>query len=112
MTDHPEFDFSDPRDDSKSVFARFCRFHNANPAVYELLRDLALRATVKRGRTKIGIAMLFEVLRWEFYLKADENEEFKLCNDYKAPYARLLMKQEPQLKDIFNLKKSRVDNDI
>jgi hypothetical protein len=110
IKDHPEFDFDDPRDIKKTtIYQRWERFHEKNPEVYETLKTLAYKATVRRGRKKIGIGMLFEVLRWEYYLKPDTTEEFKLCNDYRAPYARWLMIHEPPLRDIFNLRRSEVD---
>jgi len=54
--------------------------------------------------------MLFEVLRWNYYLEVDQGEEeFKLSNDFRAPYARLIMQQELDLADAFNTRTSVVD---
>ena len=58
----------------------------------------------------MGIAMLFEVLRWNYYLNIDMGEEeFKLSNDFRAPYARLIMESEPDLNDVFQIRNSIVD---
>jgi len=57
----------------------------------------------------MGIGMLYEVLRWNYYTTVETNEEYKLSNDFRAPYARLIMDQEPDLQDAFNLRCSVVD---
>jgi len=43
---------------------RFLDFHHAHPEVYERLAHLARRWR-EAGHDKIGIATLFEVMRWE-----------------------------------------------
>mgnify|MGYP000999199492 CR=1 FL=1 len=45
---------------------------------------------IARGRKRIGINMLLEVLRWNYYMKTDDpNSDFKINNNYEAYYARL-----------------------
>ena len=106
--EHPEFDFSDPRGEEKNdILERFKKFHADNPQVYRNLCRLA--RDVRSRRDKISIAVLYEVLRWEHYFITDTDDEFKMCNDYRAPYARLIMKQEPDLAGLFNTKRSKVD---
>jgi len=78
---------------------RFWRFHEANPQVYRQLRRLAFEA-VRKGRNKIGMKMLFEVLRWEVWMQT-EGEDWKLNNSYTSRYARLLMDQERDLAGLF-----------
>jgi hypothetical protein len=100
-----------PEPKDVSIYARFLKFHSNNPEVYKnlvrLAREFRMGNNVNR---KMGIAMLFEVLRWNYYLNvAFGEEEFKLSNDFRAPYARLIMQQEPDLVDAFNTKTSVVD---
>ena len=79
---------------------QFEAFHAENPHVYSALRHLALDAA-RHGR-RLGIGMLFEVLRWQYAMTTtDEASEFKLNNNYRAFYARLLMEREPELQDYF-----------
>jgi len=95
-----------------NISNRFNRFHQANPEVYNNLVRLArdFRRRAQNHNRPMGIAMLFEVLRWNYYLSVDLGEEdFKLSNDFRAPYARLIMSQEPDLKDAFKTKTSVVD---
>jgi hypothetical protein len=82
----------------RSIDERFQRFHEANPHVYDELRKLAYRAR-RAGARRIGVKMLFEVLRWRHTLRT-QGDDFKLNNNYHSRYARLLM-QEPGLEDCF-----------
>jgi hypothetical protein len=53
--------------------------------------------------------MLYEVLRWNYYMSVDSVEEYKLSNDFRACYARLIMEQDPDLNGIFNTRGSIAD---
>ena len=98
-----------PEQQPKATIAqRFAQFHASNPQVYSMLVSLARGLRTKRPR-KLGIKMLFEVLRWQYYLQTDSDEEYKLSNDFTAPYARLIMDQEPDLQNAFNTRPSQVD---
>lgn len=105
------------RDDQLDLFAeapewarltdldrRFWRFHDAHPEVYAQLLGMARRA-VARGRTRASIAQMFEVLRWERFIEHDDAEDFRLNNDFRSRYARLLMEREPDLAGLFATRK-------
>ena len=77
----------------------FLVFHRANPHVYDELVALTRQAR-QSGLTRIGIGMLFEVLRWNFALRTG-GDEFKLNNNHRSYYARLIMLREPDLVGIF-----------
>ena len=81
----------------------FREFHRKHPEVYDALVWLA-RDLVKRGHTQIGIGMLYEVVRWEKFL-SNTHDDFKLNNNYRAYYARLIMKQEEDLRGIFETRR-------
>lgn len=81
----------------------FLRFHAENPQVYDELVRLAKRGK-RAGVTRIGIKMLFEVLRWRHAL-ATGGDDFKLNNNYHSYYARLIMRQESDLFGIFELRR-------
>jgi hypothetical protein len=88
---------------------RFKRFHSANPHIYAALVNLARAFRAKRGSRKLGMKMLYEVLRWNYYMTTDSDEEYKLSNDFSACYSRLIMEQEPDLAEIFNKRFSVAD---
>lgn len=83
-----------------SIQVKFEEFHRLNPWVYEHLVRLA-RQLVQRGHDKVGIKMLWEVLRWQTMFTHDPNSEFKLSNNYHSRYARLIMDQEVDLVGVF-----------
>ncbi len=95
-----------------SIPERFKRFHAANPHVYDALVNLARRFRERRGESKIGIGMLYEVLRWNYYMTTESEDDYKLSNDFRACYARLIMQKESDLKGIFQTKQSVADNEI
>ena len=89
--------------DSK-IEGAFWEFHGDNPHVYEELRKLA-RGLRKRGHTRLGIGMLFEVLRWRHLMRTTSDADgFKLNNNYRSYYARLLMARERELDGLFQLR--------
>jgi len=90
---------------SKANEAAFRTFHADNPMVYAHLIRLA-REGKARGRTKLGIKMLWEVVRWTVYLETSDLE-FKLNNDYTSRYARLIMIQERDLAGVFEVRSLR-----
>ena len=52
----------------------FWKFHRAHPEVEAELVILA-RQGVKQGRTRLGMKALWEILRWNFLMKWDPEEE-------------------------------------
>ena len=62
----------------------------------------------RRGVTQYGIGGLFEVLRWQRRMETvDPASDYKLNNNYRSFYARLLMEREPELRDFFELRSLR-----
>lgn len=89
--------------DGLSIEQAFLVFHARNPHVYRELVMLARRAR-SRGAGKLGIGMLFEVLRWRHVLRTG-GDEFKLNNNYRSYYARLIMLREHDLDGVFETRK-------
>ena len=85
---------------------RFIMFYRNNPLVYIALIAEA-RALKRVGHTVYGIAGLFEVLRWKHAMTTADVSGFKLSNDYRAYYARLIMVCEPDLDGFFNVRELR-----
>ena len=86
---------------------RFEEFSARNPQVYAALEQMASQL-VSRGRKKVGINMLLEVLRWNYYMKTDDpNSEFKINNNYAPYYSRLLIERNPSWANVFELRTIR-----
>ena len=92
-----------------TIKERFDAFHKANPRVYQELKRLAF-ILVNRGHKRIGMQMLFEQMRWQWYERTIDTSGFKLNNDYAAYYSRLLMEQEPELAGVFTTRSVTQDS--
>lgn len=84
-------------------------FHSLNPEVYERLVGMVARAHAK-GRARVGMGMLFEVLRWNHYMSTRGEEPFKLNNNYRAFYTRLIDRDFPHLGQIITRRGSVADD--
>ena len=86
-----------------TIQQRFELFHRANPAIFTRLVRLALELKRHHGCVYYGIGALVEKLRWDYTVRPikTEGSDFKLCNDYRSRYARLIMATVPELKDFF-----------
>lgn len=101
--------------DSPSLFGetiadQFQRFHEQHPSVYKQLVRLAYQWK-DSGNEQLGIATLFERLRWEWHTGTvrDSSTGYKLNNNYRAYYARLIMDNNPELRGMFNLRAQKDD---
>jgi len=69
---------------------------------------LAREWVARFGSHKLGIATLYERARWEIAL-ATTDADFKLNNNFRAYYARLIMAHESDLEGLFDLRASKAD---
>jgi hypothetical protein len=91
----------------ETIQAAFEEFHAANPHVYYELRRLAFDL-LDRGHRFCGIGMLWEVLRWRSMMRTS-GKDFKLNNNFRSRYARLLMGSEPALAGFFETREIRAE---
>lgn len=85
-----------------SLQDRFERFHSDNPQVYEALIHEG-RELLARGHRKFNISLIYERVRWHVYMRTfDDQLDYKLPNNHRAYYARLIMRQEPDFEGVFN----------
>lgn len=78
-------------------------FHKANPWVMEALVTLT-KDLANRGHQRVGIGMLWEVLRWQWMHSTYDPAtpgQWRLNNNYRAWYAREIMRRHPDLDGIF-----------
>lgn len=82
----------------------FLEFHATHPEVYSQLVRLA-REWTSAGRARLGIATLFEKLRWEWHVSGlEDSKGYKLNNNFRSHYARLIMANEPDLDGLFEVR--------
>jgi hypothetical protein len=103
-----EFDWSMLESD-EPAHDRFQAFHHANPWVMERLTNMARRLK-DRGIRQYGIAALWEVLRYDWTVRTDDpTSQLKLNNDYRAFYAREIMRRHHDLDGFFTTRRSQAD---
>jgi len=83
----------------------FREFHQKNPQVYKLFRDIALEL-IESGDKHIGSKMIFEVIRYKTKIRKDARKhgELKLNNNYTPDYARQFCQEFPQHHDKFEFR--------
>lgn len=82
-----------------TIDERFEVFHKANPHVYDLIHQRAL-ALRRRGIKRFGLAAIYEGLRYDYAVQTG-GDKFKLNNDYRAIYSRMIMENDPELAGFF-----------
>jgi hypothetical protein len=87
--------------EGESIQEKFERFHNENPQVYQKLREIGLWCR-RQGKT-MGIGAMYEILRWQFGIQTT-GSPYKLDNDFRSRYSRLLMQSEPELEGFFRIR--------
>jgi hypothetical protein len=81
---------------------KFQKFDEDNPKVLEELVKMT-RELVAQGHNKVGMQMLFEVIRWRTMMRTTD-EDYKINNNYASRYARKLMDEYPEFRGMFNLR--------
>lgn len=95
------FNFTQPVD---QIEIDFREYHANHPHVYNELVRLS-REWVSVGHARLGIATLFEKLRWEWHVAGlTDRDGYKLNNNLRALYARKIMDQEPDLDGLFEIR--------
>lgn len=98
----PDFEPAPVKD---RIEVEFDKFHAKHPEVYRQLIKLAYEWK-SHGHSKLGIATIFERLRWEWHVgNIKDDEGYKLNNNYRALYARKMMNEFPDLDGLFEIRK-------
>jgi len=85
----------------------FDKFHRQNPGVAARLTRMALDLR-RAGRQTYGMAGLFEVLRWQTAIET-VGSQWKLNNNYRSFYSRLIEGMVPELEGFFTRRQSVAD---
>ena len=86
-----------------SLSERFRRFHLDNPEVYQQFKHY-VRILWNRGYRHYSSDGILHIIRYRSAIRKDPREMYKINNSYSAFYARLLIRDEPQYKDFFELR--------
>lgn len=96
-----------PEIQSGTIQQQFAEFHALNPWVLGALEHLTADY-LARGAERVGIGMLFEVLRWR-YARATDGGDFRLNNNFRSRYVRLLITRRPEWAPVFEVRALRTD---
>lgn len=100
-------DLFDDFDRRGTIQERFERFHRLNPRVFQTLETLAADL-IGRGKKRIGIRMLWEVMRWQHIrYTVDPSSDFKANDHMHSRYVRLLIERHPEWREVFELRELR-----
>lgn len=83
----------------------FDDFDAKNPQVYRLFKLYAHQAR-DAGHRHFGAAAIFERIRWHVAVET-RGDDFKLNNNYRAFYARKMMREDHAFDDFFRTRKQR-----
>jgi hypothetical protein len=92
-----------------TIRERFEEFHRRNPEVYREIRrrcDELIRAGVRR----FGMRLVWERMRWDHAVQT-QGEPWKLNDHYIAHYARLAIRDLPELGKVLELRALRSEGE-
>ncbi len=90
----------------KNYEKRFLTFHREHPEVYYELLRLLLQARAS-GAEKIGIRVLWEVMRWNDVIIGSKARGLKLNDHFTSFYARMIAERNPELAGMLSYRTHR-----
>lgn len=93
----------------QNMIEQYKRWDASNPEFYPLFCRFT-KQLVDRGFKNIGVALIFERIRWESMVRT-QGEPFKLNNNYRSIYARRFMHEHPQYAGVFRLREVTFDSE-
>ncbi|MER7445009.1 hypothetical protein [Micromonospora avicenniae] len=87
-----------------TIDERFQAFHQEHPEVLAHLEALA--RDWFRTRNRLGVGMLFEVLRWQTGIGSTD-QLYRLNNDFRSRYVRLMVERHPEWAHRFQTRELR-----
>lgn len=92
-----------------SLCPRFYRYDKANSSVAGWFLQAAQDLKAEQHRARYGIGALLEKIRWDVRVGIIKTDGFRICNDFQACYARLVLMRDPSLCGLFTIKPSDAD---
>jgi len=91
----------------KGLLKKFEKYHKENRAVFLGFTRLAIKMK-SAGHSKYSHVTIIEALRWSIDIKG--GKPFKINNDFKALYARLMIHYWPHFEGFFSLRKMKPED--
>jgi hypothetical protein len=91
------------------LLTKFERFHRTNPMIYDMFKRFATRLR-ERGARRASAWLIMNRIRWEVNVET-YGDDFKICNNYFALYARLFVTEHPEQLGFFKFKQMKDGNE-
>jgi len=92
------------RDLAPHIVKSFWKYHTDNPHVFTLFSKYAYELKSK-GRKHYGVGVITERIRWHIAVETT-GDDFKINNNYRSCYARLLIIHDRSFADFFQTRRS------
>lgn len=100
MIYHEKFD-----DIAQHIVRKFSKYHVENPRVFELFKKYSYQLK-NSGVKHYGVGAIMERIRWHIAVETT-GDEFKINNNYRSCYARLLITKDPWFETFFKTRRTR-----
>ena len=94
---------------AQNMCADFYRYHRANEKVADWFLAAARSLQKEQHRKHYSIGALTERIRHDIRMGVIKTDGFRISNDVRACYARLVVMRDPTLCGLFTIKRSKVD---
>lgn len=99
-------DMGTPENPRSEMEKKFWEYHRKNPHIYWAF-DRFSHEAVRSRRDSFGASMVIERVRWYLNVETDSDDGFKVNNNFKAYYARLWTRNNPQHKGLYYKRRLR-----
>lgn len=106
FTKRPVWDQPIFADIQPHIVRMFWKFHTENPHIYELFKSFC-QDVKNAGRTAYGAGAVFERIRWHVNIEVRSDDDFKLNNNYRSCYSRLLILEDPSFSAFFAIRSTK-----
>jgi hypothetical protein len=96
--------------ENQELDRKFCQYDIENPHIWDNFKNLSFQL-INKGLNKISAELIYNQIRW-LKIMQHGNDGYKLNNNFKPFYARKFMKEYPAHIGIFELRKSKWDDNI
>lgn len=95
---------------ARNLCAKFNRYHEANPRVSDWFLQAARSFKNEQHRERYGVGAITERIRRHIKEGLIKTDGFRISNDNRACYARLVLMRDPSLCGLFTLRPSKADD--
>ena len=76
---------------------RFEQFHQQNSHIYDMLVELSRKMKAKKTMRQWSVYAAYELVRYQWNNRTRSFDDYKLPNEFRPIYSRLIMEQNPTL---------------